>query len=50
MARPKLKEEDKKIKVSITLSKKVNTILESITNNKSKTIEDLILNLIKDDK
>lgn len=50
MGRPKLKKEDKKIKVSITLSKEVNTILESITNNKSKTIENLILKISKNEK
>jgi len=49
MARPKLKQEDKKIKVSITLSREVNNIFESLTNNKSKTIEDLILKFIKND-
>lgn len=50
MARPKLKEEDKKIKLSITLSSEVNNILNSITNNKSKTIEDLILKLTRNEK
>ena len=46
MARPKLKQEDKKIKVSITLNREINLTLEKITNNKSKLIEDLIIKYI----
>ena len=46
MARPRLKEEDKKIKVSITLNREINIILEKITNNKSKLIEDLIMKYV----
>ena len=45
MARPKLPKEDKKVKISITLSKETNFKLEKITNNKSKFIEELIKNL-----
>jgi hypothetical protein len=45
MARPKLPKEDKKVKVSITLSNETNLKLEKLTNNKSKFIEDLIKNL-----
>lgn len=45
MPRPKLKNEDKKIKVSITLSKEINNKLEKLTNNKSNFIEDLIKNI-----
>ena len=44
MSRPKLKENDKKVKVSVTLSRKVNDDLELLTNNKSKLIEELIIN------
>lgn len=45
MPRPKIKNEDKKIKVSITLSKEINNKLEKLTNNKSNFIEDLIKNI-----
>jgi len=45
MARPKLLKDEKKIKLSITLSKDVNLILEKLTKNKSKFIEELIKNL-----
>ena len=50
MARPKLKQEDKKIKISITLSKNINNILEKITNNKSKMIEGLIIKFYENEK
>lgn len=46
MARPKLSKEEKKIKVSITLSNDINLKLEKLTNNKSKFIEDLIKNIL----
>ena len=44
MARPKLPKEEKKIKLSITLANNINLKLETLTNNKSKFIEDLIKN------
>ena len=50
MARPKLKQEDKKVKLSITLDKKINLELDVISNNKSKFIEELILNYLKNGK
>lgn len=43
MPRPKLKEEEKKGKIGITLSKELILKLNSITRNKSKYIEDLLL-------
>ena len=46
MARPKLLKEEKKIKVSITLSKEINLKLEILTKNKSKFIENLIKNFL----
>lgn len=46
MSRPKLKQEDKKIKVSITINRETNQKLEKITNNKSSFIENLIINFI----
>ena len=42
MSRPKLIDSDKKIKLSITISKDSNNILNELTNNKSKFIEELI--------
>lgn len=50
MSRPKLPKEELKIKVSITISKIVNSELEKITNNKSKFIEDLLFEFIKNNK
>jgi metal-responsive CopG/Arc/MetJ family transcriptional regulator len=47
MGRPKLKQEDKKVKLSITLDKKINLELDVISNNKSKFIEELIINYLK---
>ena len=41
---------DKKVKVSITLTKETNNILEELTNNKSKTIENLIIDFFKNGK
>jgi len=46
MGRPKLPKDDKKIKLSITLSNEVNLKLEKLTNNKSKFIEELIKKII----
>lgn len=42
MARPKLKTEDKKIKLGITISREINLMLSKETSNKSKFIEKLI--------
>jgi hypothetical protein len=47
MGRPKLKQNDKKIKLSITIDCNLNNKLSEITNNKSKLIELLIFNYIK---
>ena len=50
MGRPKMNKNDKKVKVSITLTKETNNILEELTNNKSKTIENLIIGFFKNGK
>jgi metal-responsive CopG/Arc/MetJ family transcriptional regulator len=50
MGRPKLKEEDKKGKLGISLSKELIKELDLITNNKSQFIVSLIEKFIKDDK
>jgi hypothetical protein len=42
MARPKLKKEDHKGKLGITISKDLIEKIETETNNKSKFIEDLV--------
>jgi hypothetical protein len=42
MGRPKLPKKDKKIDISITLSKESISYLNSITKNKSQFIENLI--------
>lgn len=42
MARPKLNEEDRKGKLGISISKELISKLNSITNNKSVFIENLI--------
>ena len=47
MGRPKLKLEDKKVKLSITISNDLLTEINKLTNNKSKFIEDLIIKNIK---
>jgi len=47
MSRPKLKELDKKVKLSITISRQINTKLENLTKNKSNFIEELIKNFKK---
>lgn len=41
--RPKLKDEDKRVKISITLNKKINKKLEDDIVNKSKLIEKLLI-------
>ena len=45
MSRPKINESDKKIQLSITISREVSRKLDKLTNNKSKFIEDLILKI-----
>lgn len=47
MGRPKLKEKDKKSNLGITISKELNKRLSELTNNKSKFIEDLIYEYLK---
>ena len=47
MARPKLKESDKKGKIGITLTKQQIQKLDEITNNKSKFIEELLIKNLK---
>ena len=48
MGRPKLNLDEKKSKLGITISQDLNYMLSRITNNKSKFIEDLLLNYFKD--
>ena len=48
MGRPKLNSDEKKTKLGITISKNLNYILSEITNNKSKFIEDLLREKLKD--
>jgi len=47
MARPRMKSEEKKTKLGISISRSVKDKIELITNNKSKFIEDLILKYFK---
>lgn len=47
MPRPKLKKEEKKTKLGISISIETKNKLESITNNKSKFIEDVIIKYLK---
>lgn len=47
MARPKLKKEDQKGKLGITISKILINKIETETNNKSKFIEDLVTEYFK---
>ena len=47
MARPKLKQEEKKGKLGISLSKDLITKINSITSNKSEFIENLIIEYFK---
>lgn len=46
MGRPKLKNEEKKIKLSITLDRYIDDKLKSITNNKSKFIAELLIKYV----
>jgi len=50
MSRPKLKEEEKKGKIGITLSKELILKLNGVARNKSKYIEDLLLHKFKNQK
>ncbi len=47
MGRPKIKEEEKKGKLGISLSKELIKKIDSITNNKSVFIESLIVEYFK---
>ncbi len=47
MARPKMKQEEKKTKLGISISREIKDKIELITNNKSKFIEDLITEYFK---
>lgn len=47
MARPKMKTEEKKTKLGISISNEIKDKLELITNNKSKFIEDLLIRYFK---
>jgi metal-responsive CopG/Arc/MetJ family transcriptional regulator len=42
MARPKLKEDDKKIRLGVTISRELFKKIDSETNNKSEFIEKLL--------
>jgi hypothetical protein len=42
MARPKLQEEDKKIRLGVTISRELYKKIDSETNNKSEFIEKLL--------
>lgn len=50
MSRPKLKEDDKKGKLGITISKNLLDKLNTITNNKSMFIEKLVINYFENNK
>jgi len=47
MARPKMKKEDRKTKLGISISKEIKNRIELITSNKSRFIEDLIIEYFK---
>jgi hypothetical protein len=47
MPRPKMKQEEKKTKLGISISREIKDKIESLTNNKSKFIEDLIIEYFK---
>ena len=47
MARPKLKTEDKKTKLGISISREIKSKIELVANNKSKFIEDIITEYFK---
>jgi len=49
MGRPKLKLEDKKIKLGITISRELNNRIEIKYKNKSEFIENLIKNHFKNE-
>jgi len=49
MGRPKLKLEDKKIKLGITISRELNNLIEIKYKNKSEFIEDLLKNYFKNE-
>jgi hypothetical protein len=48
MARPKLKQDEKKGKLGISLSKTLIDKINAITNNKSVFIENILINYFKD--
>lgn len=50
MSRPKLKSEDKKTKLGISISREIKNKIELITNNKSAFIEGLIIKYFNDAK
>lgn len=50
MPRPKLKKEERKGKIGITLSNEIILKLNTITNNKSRYIEEMLLNEFKNNK
>ena len=50
MSKKKLPENEKKVKLSISIDNKINNILNLKINNKSKFIEKLILNFLNNDK
>jgi hypothetical protein len=47
MSRPKLTNLEKKVKVSITISRKISDSLSELTNNKSALIEKLLTEYVK---
>ena len=47
MGRPKLDKKDKKSKLGITIDKNLNQQLDSFTSNKSKFIENLLIDFFK---
>ncbi len=47
MGRPKLKEKDKKTKLGITISREINKLLDKETSNKSKFIEELLIDFFE---
>lgn len=47
MGRPKLKTKEKKVKLGITISREINYLLENITSNKSKFIENILSECLK---
>jgi len=47
MGRPKMKQEEKKTKLGVSISIDIKNKIEILTNNKSKFIEDLIIEYFK---